>query len=126
MDYNTLVEKYVKLRDKKAQMKAAYDKEVASIDTLLDKVEGKLLEYFNESGIESIRTEAGTAFKSTRASATIADWDAFFAFVMQTENYQMLEHRASKTAVAEYKTANEDLPPGINWREEVTVNIRRG
>lgn len=125
MDYEQLVEKYVKLRDKKAEMKAAYEKEVAGIETLLERVEGKILEYLNESGIESIRTKAGTAFKATKSSATVADWDSFFAFVMETENYQMLEHRASKTAVVEYKEENGDLPPGLNWSEMVSVQIRR-
>lgn len=126
MNYETLVEKYIALRDKKDGIKAEAAKQVAEIDALLDKVEARILEHLNSMGVESIRTKAGTAFKSTRNSATVADWDSLLAFVLQTENFQFLEHRVSKKAVEEFKAANEDLPPGVNWREEVTVQIRRG
>jgi hypothetical protein len=37
----------------------------------------------------------------------------------------MLERRASKSAVEQYRDTNDELPPGLNWREEITVNIRR-
>lgn len=126
MNFNDVVTKYIQLRDKKAQIKAEYDVKVAKIDEVMDKVEGKLIEYFQDTGLESIRTDAGTAYKTTRTSATVADWDAFLAHVVDTENYHLLEHRASKKAVEEYKQVNEDLPPGVNWREEIVVNIKRG
>lgn len=126
MNYETMVEKYIALRDKRDGIKAEAAKQVAEIDALMDKVEARILEYLNEMGIESIRTKAGTAFKATRNSATVADWDSLLAFVLQTENFQFLEHRVSKKACEEYRAANEDLPPGVNWREEVTVQIRRG
>lgn len=126
MNFNDVVTKYIQLRDKKAQIKAEYDAKVAKIDQVMDKVEGKLIEYFQETGLESIRTDAGTAYKTTRTSAPIADWDVFLAHVVETENYHLLEHRASKKAVEEYKQVNEDLPPGVNWREEIIVNIKRG
>lgn len=121
-----LVEKYVALRDKKSEYKAEYDAKVAKIDSLLARVEGVLLTHFQDTGAESVRTSAGTAYKSSRTSATVADWDSFFAFVQDTGSYHMLEHRCSKRAVEEYKQANEDLPPGLNWSEEVTVGVRRG
>lgn len=126
MNYDTLVEKYIALRDKRDGIKAEAAKQVAEIDALLDKVEARILEHLSAMGVESIRTKAGTAFKATRNSATVADWDSLLSFVLQTENFQFLEHRVSKKAVEEFKAANEDLPPGVNWREEVTVQIRRG
>lgn len=126
MDINNIVTKYIQLRDKKGEIKAEYDAKVAKIDEVMDKVEAKLIEYFASTGLESVRTSAGTAYKSSRVSATVADWDSLLSHILTTENYQLLEHRVSKKAVEEFKAANEDLPPGVNWREEVIVNIRRG
>lgn len=126
MNFNEVVSKYIQLRDKKAQLKAEYDAKVVKIDEVMDKVESVLIKHFAETGVESIRTDAGTAYKTTRTSAPIADWDAFLAHVIETEDYHLLEHRASKKAVEEYKQTNQDLPPGVNWREEVVVNIKRG
>lgn len=125
MNINTLVDKYIQLRDKKAEMKKAFEVKVAVVDNAMEKVEGILLRHFESTGSESVRTEAGTAYRSTRTSATVADWDSFLNHVKEHESWEMLEHRANKKAVEEYKAANDDLPPGLNWREEVTVNIRR-
>jgi hypothetical protein len=36
-----------------------------------------------------------------------------------------MDVRAAKSAIIQYKTANDDLPPGINWRAERVVNFRR-
>lgn len=126
MKLDEVVKNYIALRDRKAAIKAEYDAKAAKIDAVLDKAEAKILEYFEQSGLESIRTDKGTAYKSTLNSATVGDWDSVLAHVLETENYQLLEHRVRKKAVEEYRMANEDLPPGVNWRSEVTVNVRRG
>lgn len=125
MKINDIVQKYIALRDKKAQMKKEYEDRVAGVESLMEKVEAVLLKHFEETGSEAIKTDAGTAYKSTRTSATVADWDAVFAFIRDKEAWEMLEHRVNKKAVEEFKAANDDLPPGVNWRSEVVVNIRR-
>jgi hypothetical protein len=56
----------------------------------------------------------------------VADRDAFLhGFVIPNEAWEFLENRVSKSAVEQFKEANNDLPPGLNWREERVVNIRR-
>lgn len=126
MKVNEIVESYIKLRDRKAAIKKEYDDKVAKIEKVMSVAEAVLLKHFDQTGAESVKTDAGTAYKSTRTSATVADWDAFLAHVQRTEAWEMLEHRASKRAVEEYKAANDDLPPGINWSSEQVVNVRRG
>jgi len=126
MKFDEVVAGYIKLRDRKTALKADYDAKVAKIDEVLDKIEAKLIAHFQETGLESIRTDAGTAYKTSRISAPVADWDALLAHILETENYQLLERRVSKKAVEEYKSANDDLPPGVSWREEIVVNVRRG
>jgi hypothetical protein len=68
-----LVEKYIQCRDKKAEYKAEYDLKVAKVEEAMDKIENKFLEVFASTGMESIRTEFGTAFASSRTSCTVAD-----------------------------------------------------
>ena len=120
-----LVEKYIQLRDKKAEISAAFKAKTAKLDEVIGKIEGVLLQQFMELGMESVRTKAGTAYKSTRSSATVADWDNVLDFVRQNDLWNMLEHRVSKQAVEQFKEEHGDLPPGVNWREEVVVNVRR-
>jgi hypothetical protein len=125
LSINDLVEKYIALRDKKAEIKKQYETKVAGVDELLDKIEVVLLKHFQETGSEGISTKAGTAYISSRTSATVADWDAFFKFVSEGSNWEFLERRCSKEAVVQFKAAQNDLPPGINWSETRTVNVRR-
>jgi hypothetical protein len=120
-----LVEKYIELRDTKSKIASDYKAKVAVIDTVLDKIEAELLSQFSDLGMESVRTKSGTAFKSTRTSATVADWDYALDFIQRKELWNMLERRVSKQAVEQYKEEHGDLPPGINWREEITINVRR-
>lgn len=126
MKINDIVERYIALRDKKAEIKKEYELKVAKIDEVMTKAEGVLLKHFDETGSESVKTAAGTAYKAHRTSATVADWDSAFGFIRDQEAWEMLEHRVNKKAVEEYKEQNGDLPPGINWRAEVVVNVRRG
>jgi hypothetical protein len=125
MKLNELAEKYIVLRDRKAQLKSEYDGKVAELDSVMDKIEAVLLRTFDEAGIESVKTSAGTAYRSLRTQASVADWDAFFNFVKENGAWEMLERRCSKSAVEQYRSTNDDLPPGLNWREERVVNIRR-
>lgn len=126
MKLSEAVKLYIQLRDKKAEIKAEYDAKIAAIDEKLDKLEAKLLQVFNETGIDSVKTEFGTAYTTTRTSVTLADRDTFLAFVKETDNFNLLELRPSRSAVPEFAAANGgELPPGVNMRVERVVNIRR-
>lgn len=120
-----LVKAYIQLRDRRSKRKAAFDNDDATDKSHQEKIEVLLLKRFMENGIESVRTTAGTAYKSIRSSASVASWDDFFGFVQEHQAWSLLEHRASKTAVEEHKEVTGALPPGLNWREEVVINVRR-
>ena len=106
-------------------MSADYKAKAAVLDDALSKIENVLLLQFQEQGMESVKTKHGTAYKSTRNSAGVADWDQVLAYVQQNDLWNLLEHRVSKQAVEEIKAETGELPPGVNWRSEVTINIRR-
>lgn len=125
MQLNELIGRYVQIRDKKSELKAAYDAKAALIDQALEKIEAKLLETFEANGTESVRTEHGTAYTSTRNYCSAADKEAFLEFVKREDDWGLLDVRPLKSAVEQYKSTNDDLPPGLNWRSERVVNIRR-
>lgn len=127
MKLDDIVAKYIALRDRKSAMKKEYDEKVARVDDAMNKMEAIIMRVFKDSGIDSARTEAGTAYLSTRTSATVADRDTFFGWVLEDpeERVSFLENRVSKTMVDQFKAATDDLPPGLNYRSEVTVGVRR-
>lgn len=126
MKLSDAIKLYIDLRDKKAELKADYENRVEDINAKLDKLESKLLAAFAKTGTDSVKTEFGTAYTSTRTSVSIADRDAFVDYIKQTGDLNMVELRPSRTAVPEYAAANDgELPPGINMRVERVVNVRR-
>lgn len=126
MKINEAVELYIKMRDKKAQMKAEFDEKIAPLNEKMEKLEAKLLQAFQTLGMDSVKTEFGTAYTTVRTSASVADKDAFMNFVKEQGEWSLLEIRAAKLAVEQFREANDnELPPGINIREERVVNVRR-
>lgn len=124
MAIKELVEEYVALRDKKSEVAAKAKEVAARIERKLEELQRLILEEM-EDGVESIRTEAGTVYKATRRSTTVAGWDNFLPWVQQTDNWHMLTKAANKTAVLEYLDEYEELPPGINLYSELTLNVNR-
>lgn len=125
MKLSEAVSIYIKMRDKKAQMKAEFDASVAPLNEKMEKLEAKLLDVFNKTGMDSVKTEFGTAYTTTRVTASVADRDIFMTHVRENDDWALLEVRASKSAVEQYRENNNDLPPGISMREERVVNVRR-
>lgn len=120
-----LVGKYIKLRDLKAKLDAEHKERIGPITTAMDRAEAALLQMFDQLGIDSAGCEAGTAYRTTKTSATVADMDAFLEFVKTNEAWHFLERRVAKTQVDEYVAANNDLPAGINYSSMVSINVRR-
>lgn len=122
---DTVVEKYIILRDRKAALKAKYEADVESIDKGLEKCETYFLAQMTKLGLDSLPTPHGVPYKSRKTSATVADPEIFRNWVIENGAWPALDVKANKTFVAAFKEEHEDLPPGINWREEITVNVRR-
>jgi phage host-nuclease inhibitor protein Gam len=125
MKLSEAVSIYIKMRDKKAQMKAEFDASVAPLNEKMEKLEAKLLDVFNKTGVDSVKTEFGTAYTTTRVTASVADREIFMTHVRENDDWALLEVRAAKSAIEQYRENNNDLPPGISIREERVVNVRR-
>ena len=126
LDDVSLLRLFIGLRDRRAQRKAAYDDDDAGDRDRQNKIEVEFLRRFQARGIDNVSArDVGTAYKSTRSSATVADWDAFLDHVRGSDAWELLERRVSKAAVEQVKSVNDDLPPGVNWAETQVVNFRR-
>lgn len=127
MILDELVANYIKLRDKKSQLKKQYDEKVAKIDAVMDKMEAIILKTFQDSGIDSARTDAGTAYISTRTSASVTNREDFFTWILDDPENRIsfFADRVNKVMIEEFKAANGNFPPGVTYRSEVVVGVRR-
>lgn len=119
-----LVQTYLELREIKAQLEKKHKERKGKVDDKMKFIEAKLLQFFEETGQESARTKYGTPYTQLRESVTVSSRDDFLDFVRENEAWDMLENRASKTAVLEYKEEHEELPPGLSYRAERIVNVK--
>ena len=87
---------YVKLRDKKNELKREHAEELRPINEKMSLLENWLLRDLQTRKVESQKTKEGTAFMQTASAATVKDRDAFFEFVIKNEMWDLLENRVSK------------------------------
>ena len=99
---------------------------LAADKVAMGKIENDMLRRLNDRGTDSSTVRGiGVAFKKTRTYCSVADWDIFFKYVQDHNAWHMITHAASKDAVAEFKEAHNDLPPGLDWTETIAVSFNR-
>lgn len=125
MDTAELIGKYIALRDRVGEREKQHKEELAPMKEMLTRIEAVLQQRLDAEGANSVNTPNGTAFKTSKTSVTVADKDSFMEWLRSQGRFDMLDVRPNKTAVVAYREEMNDLPPGLNWREEVVVQVRR-
>jgi hypothetical protein len=117
---------YLAVRDRRAQRKKAYQVDDEKDKMVQDKLEANFLAKFQKNGTDSLTVRGvGTAYTSTKTSASVADHEIFMQFIKDNDEWGLLDARALKSAIEVYKEQHQALPPGINWSEEIVVNVRK-
>lgn len=125
MKIETVIQKFTEIREKRAILKRAYEEEDFKLKEAMSKMEGWMLNKMNEQGVESFRTEHGTAYTTLDVRASCADWPSLWQWMALNGEFSMLEKRVSIGAVKEYEERTGSLPPYINKMTERVVRVRR-
>lgn len=124
-EFDALVAQYVKLRDALKAADEAHAAKLKSAKDYLLALNNQLLDRLNQVGGDSIKTEAGTAYRTTRRSATIQDTGAFRTYVIGEEMFDLVDWKANANAVDDFVKSQGVLPPGVNLTTAYTVGVRR-
>lgn len=125
LDIEQDVRDYVECRDILKLLEMAYDKKKAPLQQKMDEISGRIQLFMDNNKIKKgLRTDAGTCYRSTRYTATVADAEAFMNFV-KDGHWDMIERRANSTAVKDYVHEHNELPPGCNLNAMQTLGVRR-
>lgn len=125
MKVDEAVAAYIGLRNKKEAMGKRHKEELAPIVDTMAKLENWLQKHLLEEGVDSMKTSEGTAFLQRATSATVKDWDNTLAFILENEDYSLLEARVNKTAVKDFIESNGEAPPGVNFTEIIVTRVRK-
>lgn len=121
-----LVRVYIKMRDKRAALKAGYEADDNQIKEQMALVEQHLLDVCKSTGAESIKTEHGTAIRSVQTRYWTGDWAAMHKFIRDNNALDLLERRISQLSMKTFLRENPDLlPVGLNVDNKYTVTVRR-
>jgi len=120
-----LVGMYVKLRDRikakdeemKATLKPAKD--------MLEQLNNRILDELNKANVDSIKADTGTAYRTARTTASLADPQAFRDFVIANELFEMVDWKANAKAVQDHNEEFGALPPGVTVSTILQVGVRR-
>lgn len=145
-DMSNLTMFYLKLRNAEKDLAQQAKIKRAPLAQGMDLIEAKFLEVMLSLGVDSLKNEVGTPYKTEAVSITVADNSAFVDFVLdraleslpvspevhatikraiiESGQLALIEARASKSAVEALLEETHELPPGLNRRVEVKVNVR--
>lgn len=145
-DVSVLTELYLKLRNAKSDLATQAKEKGAPINDGLSKIENHFLGLMIDMKVDSLKNEAGTPYKAEVPSVTVADNMVFVDFVLTSAlsslnvsdaarqaikdhiidsgHLALIEARASKSAVEAFLEETKELPPGLNRRVDVKVNVR--
>ena len=77
------------------------------------------------SGVNSFKSEHGTAFLQEVTTVSVKDWDAVLSHVKGTDSYELLTKGVNKSVVTEFVETNREPPPGVGFGKRVSVKFRK-
>lgn len=125
MNFEQAGEKYIALRNEVARIEGEAKTAVAELKSTMLDIENWFTIRAQEEGLSKIPTSVGTVYWSTHNSATVADRGALFEFCKENNTWDLIESRASKTAVKSYIEGHGAPPPGVNFSSVQVFNLRK-
>ncbi len=123
---DALTKTYLKIKAKRSALKAEFDEADGVLKQQQEGIKRALLDYCKETGVESVRTNSGLFYRSTKTRYWTSDWDAIHAFVLEHKVPQLFAKSLNQTNVKLFLEENPDLvPKGLNVDSEYSISVRK-
>jgi len=121
-----LAEVYIKIRDKRDELKANFEAQYKELDEQLNMLSSEMLELCKENGANSIKTPVGTIMRRVDTWFWTSDWDSFYDFVQEHNAFGLFEKRISQSNMKQFLDDNPDvLPKGLMSDSKYKIIVRR-
>jgi hypothetical protein len=120
-----LIQMGVEIRDNLREESRKFNQFEASAKGMIARVSQALKTKGDELGVDSFKTEEGTAYRNLKESYRVGSWDLILPYIIETSNWQMLEKRVAKLATKEIHKSTGSIPPGVEYIAEEEFVIRR-
>jgi hypothetical protein len=126
VNLDKLAEVYIKIRDKRAQFKQAFEAKDNELDEQMQVLSDEMLEVCKRLEADSVRTKHGTIIRSVKSRYWTNDWDSMYQVIKEHGAFGLLEKRLHQTNMKDFLAENPLFYPiGLNVENSYTVVVRR-
>lgn len=124
VDMEQLVRVFRRIRDRRKEMKKAFDLQDRDLKARQELVGNNILDFLNRSNQKSAKTADGTAYRKQKVLPSCSDWGSFYAWIAERKAFHFLHKRITVNAVATYEAEHKgELPPGVNVMRSWTIGV---
>lgn len=120
MNINDLINRFVEVKAERE----ALNESVKKCTETLAKIEADIMSQMANAGITQAASDKASCTMRKVTHPAITDWAAFYNYVAQTKQFELLHKRLSSTAFRERWDAGEAIP-GTSASEVWEVTVRR-
>lgn len=120
-----LIQMYVQERDELTVKRREFKVFEAQKKDLLSRISMAMRDKADQLGVDSFKSEFGTAYRRVTKKYRVGNWPATLDFIIEHKFWQMLEKRVAKRATEEIHDEMGVVPPGIDFDVEVEFAVRR-
>ena len=121
-----LTQAYLHLKAARDELSEEYRKAAEKLVNKQNKIKSALLSYLKENDIKSVKTDAGTFYRTVKQKYWTSDWESMHQFILEHEVPEFLEKRLHQGAVKQFLEENPELlPKGLNVDSEYALTIRK-
>jgi hypothetical protein len=125
-----LVQAFVGIRDALSDARKQFKMFEAKSKEDMEKIVVQLLEMSRELGVNSFKTDFGTAFKIDKDFARVAGpegWEKLCKYMIENNDFGLVEKRVAKLHFKEIMNTQKIAPQelGVEYVVEETIQVRR-
>jgi hypothetical protein len=121
-----MTEVYLKIKSERERLSAEFKEADDKLVSQQNKIKSALLGYLKENDIKSVKTDAGTFYRTVKQKYWTSDWEHMHEFILEHGVPEFLDKRLNQKNVREFLEENPDLlPKGLNVDAEFALTIRK-
>jgi predicted metal-dependent phosphotriesterase family hydrolase len=121
-----LTKAYMKIKEKRSEIAKDFKTQDEQLVEHQEKIKKALLDYCKTENVNSVKTDHGTFYRSTRTKYWTSDWESMYRFVVDNQVPELLSKSLNQTNIKQFLEENPDLlPKGLNVDSEYVVSIRK-
>lgn len=117
---------YLKIKAKREELSREYKDADSALVAKQEKIKQALLDHCKENNVESVRTAAGTFFRTVKTKYWTNDWESMYNFIIEHRVPEFFNKALNQSNIKQFLDENpEVVPPGLNVESKYEVSVRK-